>query len=107
MTVAAPPTIPIGPSMHQIDPELIFLKWAYKAEFLDADQLHDLHVRSSEERPDDLLLDLVLEWGFLTRDQISYLLSPSAIERGVAEGRLPAEQVIHLEALDVPEEEGP
>jgi hypothetical protein len=92
--------------MHQIDPELIFLKWAYKAEFLDADQLHDLHVRASEERPDDLLLDLILEWEYLTRDQMAHLLSSAAIERGVAEGRLPAEQVIHLEALDLPEDDG-
>lgn len=89
--------------MYTSDPEHLFLKWAFKAGAIDADQLLEFNRRSEEERPDDYLIELLLEWGYLTREGMAGLLDPARIERGVAEGLITRALADQLGGIEVPE----
>ncbi|MBI4615022.1 MAG: hypothetical protein HY720_15525 [Planctomycetes bacterium] len=90
--------------MWQVDPELVFLKWAYRAGALDADQLLEFNRRSAAEREGESLLGLLVEWDYLSREKVAELLAPEIVRRAVDEGTLDAALVPYLEALDPPAE---
>lgn len=90
---------------YSSDPEHLFLKWAYKAGGLDADQLQEFNRRSAAERPGEFLLELLLEWDYLTRERMAELLDPDRIRRGVVEGLVSEELARSLAALELPPED--
>ncbi len=88
--------------MYTSDPEHLFLKWAFKAGAIDADQLLEFNRRTAEERPGEYLMDLLVEWEYLTREAMAALLEPAELDRGVADGLIPRALADQISGLEVP-----
>ncbi len=71
---------------YRSDPEMIFLKWAYKKDALDDDALYAFNMRYKKEAPALSRLEALVAWEMLTPEQIADLLRPEAISAGLADG---------------------
>jgi hypothetical protein len=69
--------------IHQIDPELLFLKWAYRKGFLDDETLCEFNQRAFGDESVDSYLDQLVVWKYMTQEQIEHLLDPDTILSGV------------------------
>ncbi len=72
--------------LYRSDPEMIFIKWAYKKGELDDDDLYDFNMRYKAESPEMGRLEALVAWELMDQARIDALLRPEAIERGLRDG---------------------
>ncbi|MDP7033827.1 MAG: hypothetical protein QF752_04995 [Planctomycetota bacterium] len=72
--------------IYQVDPELLFLKWAYRKGFLDDEKLCEFNQRAFGDDSVESYLDQLVIWKYLTREQIEHLLDTETIAEGVQNG---------------------
>ena len=70
---------------YQVDPELLFLKWAYRKGFLDDDALCEFNQRAFGDDSVESYLEHLVVWEYMTRKEIDHLLDPETIATGVQE----------------------
>ncbi len=84
---------------YRSNPEVIFLKWAYKNELIDDDDLYEFSMRYKREAPEFSRLEALVEWEMLTTEQIADLLRPEAIDAGEASGLIDGANASSLREL--------
>ena len=84
---------------YTIDPELLFLKWAYRKGLLDDDALCEFNRRAFADEELESYLDALVAWNYMTREEVDRLLDPEEIARGVAEGLIDEKLAASLKLL--------